>query len=628
MLKAAGSGSEREVLFRLKAIPDKDNPRAFRGLAEEALKSQKAIDDGVREGTRVRKREYDQHVKDHRKAIVEIEREEDRQHHRHRERQRSIAQQNRKRREDEARENEKALKEADRERQRLLDRGIREAKQAAREKERAERQAINARMREERTAANERERIARQEAAQHQRTLNGMKQIMGSSIQLGRAFAMSGLLGEESMQKMLDTLIKIQIATDLARGGISMAEGLGKMAAGGAAVGGATMAGGIAAAGALASLPILAATTDTGANATAGAYTWLAGLGVGMNNRGRNESEIKAYDAASAQRDTWYLGPYRQAARAEARTNRMEKWRAGLQGDIGRNEQLGARDVDARRFAEAIARENRQLDLQKRFGDDPLRMNAELMDDARARANRAGGVVRDAQRQNSDNPFAASRVSDTAIMAAMEDQVAAYEEQRDIKREEAAITERMHERNKASIRETIAGYAEQLELKKQEAKAINRGAVNQLLRIDAADPMQRARGLAALEKLDRGENLSREELPFIEQFGTAEEQRKAQENRAAQVQDPLADRVRNRQAADLEKNRRQQENLDEVIGQQSELYLELQSTFKEYTENSIKAIEGINAALQKAKADLKQKQDELTGSIDNSATEVGNALRN
>lgn len=655
MLKAAGSGSEREVLFRLKAIPDKDNPRAFRGLAEEAKRSQKAIDDGVREGTRVRKREFDQHVKDHRKAIVEIEREEDRQHLRHRERQRSIAQQNRKARETEARENEKALKEIERERQRWLDREIREAKQAAREKERADKQAINERMRAERTAANERERIARQEAAQHQRSLAGMKQIMGSSIQLGRAFAMSGLIGEQSMQKMLDTLIKVQIATDLARGGINLYEGIGKTKWGGAAMsgarglagrmggyamGGAAMAGGAKAASALGATSIGGGALALGGSVLGGiggvAAMGYSGYHFGQDMFGDGADPNSAYGRVA----NFYSGvgaqfhratglgprPFWDLADSEDKTARMTQGRSNLQAGLAANEARGIERTAARRRQEAAIMERRDLDLRKRFRNDPERLNAERLDDARDITNTATNFLSKAGAINKHAIGVSGRVAESDIFGALQDEVAGNQRILELTKEQAAIRQQANERDKASIRETIAGYSEQLEIKKQEAKAINSGALSRLLRIDASDPMQQARGLAALEKLDRGEKLTREELPFIEQFGTAEEQRKGQENRAAQMQGPLADRVRKQQAADLEKNHRQQENLDEMIKQQSELYIELQGNFEKFIENGIDAVANLNTKIEQGMQKLKEMQEANQIANDGKETEVGVAM--
>ena len=194
MLQAAGGGGDggREVVFRLRLLPDPDSKKRLKAVGDEASKQQKRIDQSAIASARQR-----QSVEA--KAAKESER---------------LLQR-------EQREKEKADKDDHRRQEKAADHFLALQLKSARTAKKLRQTIAQEKEQETRKATMLFERSNAQMIMANDQMTERLTSATESIARMGRGFAMLGLVGEENTQKLLQGLVKVQASFDLVVGGIN-----------------------------------------------------------------------------------------------------------------------------------------------------------------------------------------------------------------------------------------------------------------------------------------------------------------------------------------------------------------------------------------------------------------------
>lgn len=258
----AGAAATRDIVFRLKAQADPGAKAAMDAFARNALNAQQTIDAAVEKSGQKKaaaaelyngkslaywakySREIDVELKKQSRAVERAAAQQLKAQER-------AAKDATKAAEREYAQQVKAGEKAAADQLKAIERGAKDAEKAAVRSAKAQQKAT-------REAAKAQKEAAAQVASANQRMSAGFDKASEGIIKLGRGLAMSGMIGEENLQKLTDGLLKVQAASDLVRGGKDLIQGVSAMSSAGTAAG-AAGGGGIAAGVGAVAAPALAA---------------------------------------------------------------------------------------------------------------------------------------------------------------------------------------------------------------------------------------------------------------------------------------------------------------------------------------------------------------------------------
>jgi hypothetical protein len=597
VLKKSTTGSEREVLFRLRAQGDKNNPREFKRMGDEALKTQKTIDDGVRNSAKVRKQVTDQSTREQQKADRDAEREADRLHKRHRERQLERAKRNREVRDEEERKVKSAEEQAAKDRKKAYEDDLKESIRVGNEKTKEANKAARDRQKAERQAIREQEQAAARARAAQQRSIEGTRQMIEGSLKLGRALALTGAVGEKEMEKVVQTLLKVQIAMDGVRGGMDLVQGLGKTAIGGRVLG---MLGG--------SGPVLAG--------AAAAASWATVLKLVYETLSGSASKLGSWTNKIAEAEVGVVNFIAKMMGfdplGDKAVEKAEKRRALLQDQLSTTERLGGERVVRQAAIDQIRREGTDASLEMRNANDPTKILQSRRGEALTRLGQAESFERQSVRDNEFNT-GANRVSEVEIARSIQQQVEAYREMRDLKRQEWDIRREANSRDKDTQMATIQSYRQQLDLVRQRRREILNDQRSMLASVAESDPATRNRAAYAFDKIQRGETLTPEEAAAAKPFATERERRRIEdaENKGFAQRNPndrLSAHIRRQFDEERRRNAERERDAAEAIRSSQEQVTALHEQFKAYTETTVKGFGALTKLIEDSNIRL---QDQL-----------------
>jgi hypothetical protein len=227
--------AERDVIYRIKVLPDENNAREFQSIRkqlDEAIKASEKFAKQQEQAARQREKSIRQQAREEERATSKREREA-----------RKLAEERSRLRKAEDREREKFAREESRlEKQQATEtkQTLREISQAKKRAHREEisqirergktasrqseksKQAIQERRKAQQAAAAQAQKSEAMQEAAAGRTREAINTGTEAILKLGRGFAMAGLAGEENTEKMLRGLVKVQAAFDVLRGAVDV----------------------------------------------------------------------------------------------------------------------------------------------------------------------------------------------------------------------------------------------------------------------------------------------------------------------------------------------------------------------------------------------------------------------
>lgn len=357
----------------------------------------------------------------------------------------------------------------------------------------------NARLRRE-GAANENVRRLAQE-----RRYAGYGRAIGGAGSVLRGAAYSGLIGEENQQTVLNTLLGVEAAGSIYRGGMDIAKGLRGAGAMGGLAGGAAGLGGIASAAAplaaglaaltgavLGTVSALGAMRDVseygvGKGSKYGSYNDWMGTKMASGVMGMADMVLpKSLKSRMAEDDGFFSGPLGAMFAARRAESQKDSYRDNINAYAGNLGSLGRSRLEG-------------------IGDDVAKGRAALMASATDYRNTtAGGARNDATRAATEN------------FLAIEDHVVKL-----MREQYQTAVRTAKERVQGSQTELDNIKRSHAELKEM-AAAAKRDLGSDLSRAGLASPEDQSRLREIDRKRKAGENLSREETEFAGGFNEFE----------------------------------------------------------------------------------------------------------
>ena len=497
------AGANREVLFRFKGVIDPSVKRSLNEIAQLAAKTENGKQRLAKESTKAQAqaaREEQREVQESMKLANRREKYLQDSHQR------------------EAREKDKALRQV----RQLQQNHDREIQADARDLERSLNQSAKSWQDGQKKAAREHqqhtqayERNVRTMNAANTRLTRSLMGVGSGVLDLGRGFAMLGVMGEKDTEKLLRALVKIQIGFDLLHGGVMVLTNLRKAWLAYAAAVNAAAAAGVAAKGAGA---IGAAGAPVAAIA-AGVATFVGIASLGERG-GHKPSPMDAMrnPRTPGELPEQYLSPWEREKQrerrrgtniarqgelmtaAEAARARGEEFEAGRLGGVYQRIGLGMEHAQAR-----AALQSPQAAAQTAMGQ--LAWAQQNARRAQARPEGEIGAVSDQQK------------ADEFHLKALDNGISAMKEMQGLAREMARA-------QIEGARVSLEKLQEQANLWKDMLREQRQGMMSGAERAGRASPEEVEKWKRASAKAQRlgVQALNREELSLLEQVGPVHEQ--------------------------------------------------------------------------------------------------------